>query len=60
MVAALNARDRESGVLQGLDYLRSWYDRDAAWHKPARYYESGYVECHSEFVRYTDLFEQEL
>lgn len=59
VVAALNARDREPGALQGLDYLRSWYHRDAARHDPARYYESCHVECHSEFVRYADLFEQE-
>jgi hypothetical protein len=57
VVAALNMRDRESGALEGLDYLRSWYDRDAARYKPAWYYKSGYVECRSEFVWYTNLFE---
>jgi len=59
VVTALNARDRESGALQGLDYLSSRYHRDAARHKPARYYKSGHVECQGEFVWYADLFEQE-
>lgn len=59
VVAALDARYCESGALQGLDDLCSWYNRDAAGHKPARYYKSGYVECQSHLVRYADLFDQE-
>jgi hypothetical protein len=58
VVAALNTSDRESGALKGLDHLRPRYGWETARHNPAGYYGSGYAECHTEFVRYADLFEQ--
>ena len=60
VVAAPDAGDGEPGALQRLDYLGSRYDRDAAGHKPARYYKSGHVECQSHLVWWSDLFEQKL
>jgi hypothetical protein len=60
VVAAIDPRDRETGTFQRLDYLRSWDGWDGAGHKPARYYKSGHVERQSQFVRYPDLFDQEL
>jgi hypothetical protein len=60
MVAAGDPLDNEPRFFESLDYLRSRYDRDATWHKPGRYYNSGDVECQSEFVRYPDLFDQKL
>jgi hypothetical protein len=60
VVAAGDPLDSEPRFFESLDYLCSRYDWDAAWHKPGRYYNSGNVECQSEFVRYTDLFDQQL
>ena len=60
VMAAVDPRDGEADTLQRLDYLRSRYGRDSAGHKPARYYKSGHVECQSEFVWYSDLFDQKL
>ena len=60
VVTAVDPRDGETGAFQRLDYLRSRYGRDSAGHKPARYYKSGDVECQSQFVRYSDLFNQQL
>jgi hypothetical protein len=60
VMATVDPRDSEAEALQRLDYLRSWYRRDSARHKPARYYKSGDVECQSEFVWYPDLFDQKL
>lgn len=60
VVATGDPRDGEPRLFESLDYLRSRYDWDATWHKPGRYYNSGDVECQSEFVRYPDLFDQKL
>jgi hypothetical protein len=60
VVAAGDPLDSEPRLFESLDYLRSRYDWDATWHKPGRYYNSGDVECQSEFVRYPNLFDQQL
>ena len=58
VMASLDARDGEADAFQRLNYLCSWYRRNGARHKPARYYKSGYVECQSHLVRWPDLFDQ--
>ena len=58
VVATIYPRDSETGTFQRLDCFRSRYGRDSAGHKPARYYKSGDVKCQSEFVWYSDLFDQ--
>jgi hypothetical protein len=60
VVAAGDPRDSEPRAFERFYYLRSRYDRDAARHKPGRYYNSGDIECQSEFVWYPDLFDQKL
>lgn len=60
VVTAGDPLDGESRLFESLDYLRSRYDREATWHKSGRYYNSGDVECQSEFVGYADLFDQQL
>ena len=59
VVATSYPRDSEPCTFERFDDLRSRYDWDATWHKPGRYYNSGDVECQSEFVRYADLFDQQ-
>jgi hypothetical protein len=59
VMAAPDSRHGEAGLLQCLNDPCSWYRRDAARHKPARYYKSGHVECQSHLVRWPDLFDQE-
>lgn len=59
MSAALDPRYREPDAFKRPDYLRSRHCWDAARHKPASYQKSGDVECQSEFLRWSDLFEQE-
>jgi hypothetical protein len=56
--AACDPRDRKSGALQRLDYLRSRHRRNSARHKAANYQRSGDVECQRQFVRWPDLIEQ--
>jgi hypothetical protein len=58
VVAASDPLDNESGVFERLDYLRSRYDRDAAWHKPGNYQKSGDVECQSQLVWWLNYIEQ--
>lgn len=60
VVATGDPRDTEPRAFERFDDLRPRYDWDATWHKPGRYYNSGDVECQSEFVRYPDLFDQQL
>ncbi len=60
VVATGDPRESEPRAFERLYDLRSRYDWDAARHKPGRYYNSGDVECQSEFVRYADLFDQQL
>jgi hypothetical protein len=60
VVATGDPRDSESRTFERLNDLRSRYDWDAIRHKLGRYYNSGDVECQREFVRYTDLFDQQL
>jgi hypothetical protein len=59
VVAAVYSRHGKADLLKYSDYLRSWYYRDAARHKPARYYKSGNVECQSHLVGWPDLFDQQ-
>jgi hypothetical protein len=60
VVATGDPRDGEPRAFERFYDLRSRYDWDATRHKPGRYYNSGDVECQSEFVRYPDLFDQQL
>jgi hypothetical protein len=60
VVATGDSRDGEPRAFERLYDLRSRYDWDASRHKPGRYYNSGDVECQSEFLRYPDLFDQQL
>ena len=60
VVATSDPRDAKPRAFERLYDLRSRYDWDATRHKSGRYYNSGDVECQSEFVRYPDLFDQQL
>jgi hypothetical protein len=60
VMTASDPHDSESRAFGRLDYLRSRYDWDATGHRLGRYYKSGDVERQSEFVRYSDLFDQKL
>jgi hypothetical protein len=59
VVAAINSCYGEAGTFQRLDYPCSRYGWDAARHKPASYQKSGHVECQSQLVWYTDLFDEQ-
>jgi hypothetical protein len=58
-MAAPGAHDGEADSVQRLNDPCSWYRRDGARHKPARYYKSGHVKCQSHLVWWPNLFDQE-
>lgn len=60
VVAADDPHDIEASTLERLDYPHSRYGRDGAWRKAGSYQKSGYVECHSQLVGWSDHVKQSL
>jgi hypothetical protein len=60
VMAAVNPRDDEVGALECLDDLGSRHSWDVARHKATSYQESGYVECQSQLIRWSDFFKKQL
>jgi hypothetical protein len=60
VVAPVNPNDDKADALERLDDLGSRHSWDVARHKATSYQESGYVECQSQLIRWSDFFEQQL